>query len=179
MKRAVADRLIILLLVALALIQIGVLWYRGRGDSPPPSFVQVGDDLSGVSTFDSQGRERFLDSGESTILLVFRSDCVPCGTVASTWRHWLQTHGSAYRTVALSAEAPEPAREFASAHGLDVEVRTVEAVRFGGREHALTSRTPWVFVLDGSGVVLAEGHGSRIAEVAVSAEMALANGGGP
>ncbi len=47
----------------------------------------------------------------------------------------------------------------------DAEIRTVEAGRLGGWEHALTSRTPWVFVIDEAGVILAEGHGSRIAEL--------------
>ncbi len=45
----------------------------------------------------------------------------------------------------------------------------------GGREHRLTSRTPWVFVLDPGNVILAEGHGSRIKElVSVLDPMTLA-----
>ena len=46
----------------------------------------------------------------------------------------------------------------------------VDASGARGPAHALTARTPWVFVVDRDGVILSEGHGGRIAELTAGAE---------
>lgn len=48
----------------------------------------------------------------------------------------------------------------------NVRVGSVESSEEGLDEHPLTSRTPWEFAIGADGRVVAEGHGSRLAEVA-------------
>jgi hypothetical protein len=72
------------------------------------------------------------------------------------------------RAIAISSEPIPSANQYALDHGWDAEVWTVAADLLDGIGYTLTRRTPWVFLLDGEGVIVAEGHGSRIAEIARS-----------
>ena len=166
MKRIVPKYGAIIGLAILAVTQMAVLGFRqGSGGVPSGSWLRLGDNVAAVRASDSLGRESPLVTGEPTLLLVFHSECGHCRNVAPIWRDWIEASGPAFRTVAVSSEPLEPAQAFVTEHKWDAEIRTVAAGRLGGWEHALTSRTPWVFVIDEAGVILAEGHGSRIAEL--------------
>lgn len=166
MTRFVRANWLILCLVALAALQLGILRLRPAPvEGPPLSNLQVGDTLSEVRAFDSVGKATALAGGVPTVLLVFHSECGHCESVAPLWKAWTGASRPDVRAVAVSSESMDSARAFAEKHEWDVEVWTVDADRVGGLEHALTSRAPWVFILDRAGVVLAEGHGNSIAEL--------------
>jgi len=65
----------------------------------------------------------------------------------------------------MSASLPESAEAFARLHGWEAEVVMLPPGNLVPQVRALTRRTPWVFVLDEGGRVVAEGHGARIAEL--------------
>jgi thiol-disulfide isomerase/thioredoxin len=166
MRRFIKRDWILLGLVLLAAIQAVVLSSRpdvgGTQDDP---WFTVGDTLSALHPLDSLGRTASFAGGAPTVLLVFHSECGHCQEVAPLWRAWTGTPANDVRVVAVSSEEPATARAYAAEHDWSTEVWTVSASRLGGPGHTLTSRTPWVFVLDPAGVVLAEGQGSRIAEL--------------
>jgi len=99
------------------------------------------------------------------VVLVFHSECGHCEEVAPLWKAWTTASGADFRTVAISSEPLESAKAYVARHEWDAEVWTVVAGRLGGPEHGLTSRTPWVFVLNEAGVIISESHGGSIAEI--------------
>ena len=166
MKRFISKNRVVLALGLLAVAQLVVLGFRLESrDAPSGSWFQVGDTLSGIRAFDSSGQEASLVGGDPTVVLVFHSECGHCEDVAPLWRAWKTASGPDFRTVAISSEPLKSAKAYAAQHEWDAGVWTVEAGRLGGLEHGLTSRTPWIFVLDETGVILAEGHGRRIVEL--------------
>jgi hypothetical protein len=156
-------------LALLAAVQLAVLGSRqGSAGAAPGTWLGVGDSVAQIRVLDSTGREFSLATGEPTLLLVFDSQCGHCQTVAPVWRGWIRASGSGLSLIAVSSEPLASAQDFVAEHGWAVEVRTVEAGRLGSRGHALTGRIPWVFAVDGAGVIVAEGHGRRIAELAAA-----------
>jgi hypothetical protein len=85
--------------------------------------------------------------------------------VAPVWAQWIRDWGDRSQVVALSASLPESAEAFARLHGWEAEVVTFRQDPMLPQVRSLTRRTPWVFVLDEGGRVMAEGHGARIAEL--------------
>ena len=114
--------------------------------------------------------------GEPTVLLVFDSQCAHCLAVAPAWKAWIGNGPPGLRVVGVSTEPLETAGAFAQARGWGVEVWQVEAPT-GSLGHALTSRTPWVFILDGEGRIQEEGHGSRLAELTSGVSAFVAEAG--
>ena len=165
MKRLLSRDTLLLSLALLALAQVLVFGNRWRNrDGPADSWLHAGDDVSALRFRTPSGRSGSLAAGEPTVLLVFDSQCPHCRAVAPAWKAWIGAAPPGLRVVGVSTEAPETAAAFARDQGWGVEVWRVEA-RTGSPEHALTSRTPWVFVLDGEGRILKEGNGSRLAEL--------------
>jgi hypothetical protein len=99
------------------------------------------------------------------VLLVFDPGCGPCATVAPVWAQWIRDWGDRSQVLALSASLPESAEAFARLHGWEAEVVALPPETLRPQIRALTRRTPWVFVLDEGGRVVAEGHGALIAEL--------------
>jgi len=85
--------------------------------------------------------------------------------VAPLWAQWIRDWGDRSQVVALSVSLPESAEAFARLHGWEAEVVTLPPETLPPQIRSLTRRTPWVFVLDEGGRVVAEGHGARIAEL--------------
>jgi hypothetical protein len=165
MKRFLSKDTLLLGLALLALAQVLVFGNRWRNrDEPADSWLHVGDDVSALRFRTPSGRPGSLAGGEPTVLLIFDSQCPHCREVAPAWKDWIGEAPRGLRVVGVSTEPPETAEAFTREQGWGVEVWRVEA-RTGSPEHALTSRTPWVFVLDGEGRILKEGHGSRLAEL--------------
>ena len=167
MRQIVKRDWVLLGLVLLAVSQAVVLSFKsdfGRtADSP---WFTVGDTLSHLQPLDSDGQTASLAGGTPMLLLVFHSECGHCQEVAPLWRAWTGTTWGDVRVVAVSSEEPDVAEAYAAEKDWNSEVWTVASSRLGGPGHTLTSRTPWVFVLDPAGVILAEGQGARIAELA-------------
>ena len=166
MRQFVKRDWVLLGLVLLAVIQAVVLSLRAdSGLTAGTPWFTVGDTLADLRPLDSEGRPASLAGGTHTLLLVFHSECGHCREVAPLWRAWTGTSWGDVRVVAVSSEEPAAAQAYAADQDWNAEVWTVAASRLGGPGHTLTSRTPWVFVLDPAGVILAEGQGARIAEL--------------
>ncbi len=157
----------IVFLALLALAQALFLGLRPRTDDPRAvPWLQAGSSLSGVHALGPDGQKVSLATGEPTLLLVFNSGCGYCEAVAPLWRAWTTAPRPGLRAIAISSEPISSANQYALDHGWHAEVWTVAEDLLDGLGYGLTLRTPWVFLLDGEGLILAEGHGSRIAEIA-------------
>ena len=166
MRQFLKKDKVILSLFLLAGIQLLVLGVRvTRPVQVPLVWPQEGDTLLEIPVFRSDGPETQLLSGEPTVLLIFHSRCVHCAEVASLWRSWLQDYGPDWQVLAVSSEPLDSAQTYVEHQGWEVEVGVVEAGSSGGPADVLTGRAPWVFVANGAGVILAEGHGNTIAEL--------------
>ena len=153
-------------LAALAVIQFAFL-------SRPPGpdrdgYIAVGDDLSGVRVRGADGTLRPLADGGPILVLVFDPECEHSQRVAPEWRSWFQAAEGPSHVVALAPGSFYEAKEHADANGWTFPVVTVLGDVPGSREHALVSRTPWIFALDGTGRVTAQDHGSELSRVAAT-----------
>ena len=153
-------------LVLLAVVQIAVLGaVRGDATEGAAKWLAPGGQVADIEVLDRTGAPRSLVTGQPTLVLVFHSECGHCRRVAPVWRAWLEAHEERVAVVGVSSELHSSAQAYVIEHGWDVTVRTVPEASLGSREHALTSRTPWLFALDAAGFVVAEGHGSLIEEI--------------
>lgn len=142
--------------------------------------ISVGTDLSSTAILHTDG-VMTLGAGRPTLVLAFDVDCAHSRRIAPDWSTWLMA--TEFRDVVVLAVSPGPISEAASyarEAGWSVRVGSVEPDG-STRGGALTGRTPWVFAVDGAGRVVAEGHGSRIHEVAqaLGIETRANPGGGP
>ena len=153
-------------LVLLAVVQVGLLAmaFTSAGDGAVAWF-RKGDSLAGIELRDRDGVRRSLATGRPTLVLVFHSECGHCARVAPDWRDWLERHESGVSVVALSSESPEEANRYSSDHGWGVDAWTVAGIGLGSRAHAITARTPWLFAVDGDGVVIDAAHGWDIERI--------------
>lgn len=166
MRRPQTKDLAVYALVILAGVQLSVLGIRmAHPHQVPLVWPQVGDTISGVRIQLSKDRETQVPSGDSTVLLIFDSQCVHCAKVAPLWKDWLRAEGRDWRVLAVAAECLESAQRYAEEQGWEVQVGAVEAEPSGEMAAALMGRAPWVFVANGAGVILAEGHGDMLPEL--------------
>ena len=155
---------VLTLLSVLAVGQVVALEHRTLRLDPLDPPVTVGDDVSELVVRDSGGATIELGAPYETLLLVFDPDCAHSARVAETWASWLARQDSGrLRTYAVSSGPLPAAVRYARDMRWNVRVGSVGA---SGGEHPLTRRTPWVFSIGTDGRVVAEGHGSRLAEVA-------------
>lgn len=147
-------------LATLAAVQFSLL--ANRLETGSTGHLAVGDDLSGVRVGGEDGRGSLL--GEFQLVLVFDPECAHSRQAAPMWEALLQDPDRPGGIVAVAPGSLEAAVRHAEVHGWQVTVATVDRFRPGSREHALVSRTPWVFALQ-DGRVVAQGHGDELAEV--------------
>jgi len=154
------------LLSVLAVGQVVALERRTPRLDPLDPRVTVGHDLSEMVVRDSGGATIELGAPYETLLLVFDPDCAHSARVADTWASWLAKQDSGrYRTYAVSPGPLPAAVRYARDMRWNVRVGSVGT---SGGDHPLTRRTPWVFAVGADGRVVAEGHGSRIAAMALT-----------
>lgn len=149
----------------LMLAQVGLIAYsRAATAVTPGDRPTLGDDIGRLAVTDIEGRTSPLagDASEPTLLMVFHSECGHCTTVAPAWRDWLDRRREGVRVLALSREPIESAVAYASDMGWHAPVASVTVAELGGPEHGLTSRTPWLFLIDASGEVLFEAQGAGL-----------------
>ena len=155
---------VLTLLSVLAVGQVVALERRTPRLDPLDPRVTVGDDVSEMVVRDSGGATIELGAPHETLLLVFDPDCAHSARVAETWASWLARQDSGRLRMYAVSSGPLPAAvRYARDMRWKVGVGSVDAP---GGEHPLTRRTPWVFAVGTDGRVVAEGHGSRLAEVA-------------
>lgn len=151
-------RVCIVGLLALAGAQARAMW-RGNPDETGP--ISVGTDLSTARATTPEGIERELAAGMPLLVLVFDPECPHSRRVATDWARWLgRSHERPFEVLAVSPGPAGAAASYAEASAWGVSVATT-----GG---AVVRRTPWVFALDRSGRVVADGHGVRLSDVAAT-----------
>ena len=151
-------------LVLLAVVQLALLGATA-GSSNESRWLGPGDNLGSIPVADANGVSRSLATGSPTLVLVFHSECGHCQRVAPAWREWLDEHRDETRILSISSEDASSAQAYVAGHAWRVDTWTVTSPKIGSPAHALTSRTPWLFLVDPDGVVIAEGHGDEIDEI--------------
>lgn len=149
-----ASRVCSIGLLALAGVQVFAMGKERPSTNSGP--IGVGADLSSVRFTGPDGTGRRLASGTPLLAFVFDPECPHSDRVAADWVQWLRE--SDERPFAVIALSPSPA--YAGAKAWGVAVGTVDG--------AIVRRTPWVFALDRGGQVVAEGHGTKLREIAAS-----------
>jgi thiol-disulfide isomerase/thioredoxin len=158
---------VLAVLALLAVAQIGLLTYRQlHAYEDVRRRLGFGDSVAGIQTLAADGGTASLATGRATLLMVFHSECVHCERVAPAWAQWLSDEDVGVDIVAVSNEPFDVAAGYAAEKGWDVAVKTVSVDRLGDDAHALTSRTPWLFLIGPGGTIEAEGHGEGLAEMA-------------
>jgi hypothetical protein len=162
------TRLAFVSLVLLALVQVAVLGRKAVARPAPvgpPVFLAVDDTVPQLRVRHEDGTRaahRFASgAGRWTVVLSFRSDCKPSQAVVPAWTAWLNTRHPV-DVVAVTRDSLPVATTYRDARRWPVRVISLERPRRGTPEHALVTRTPWIFLLDPSGVVRYEGHGGTL-----------------
>lgn len=164
-------------LAVVAVCQLVLLGHVFGNDSEEAGrWLEVGADVSGIRVRGTGGEPVPLSMGGPRVVLVFHPECGHCAAVAPEWKSWLEEEGKGWDVLAVTSEPVETGRALAARNGWAVDVATVEADSRSDVGRSLTRRTPWVFVVDPGGVLVAEGHGSRLREVVAAAVQGL---GGP
>lgn len=138
-------------------------------------YISTGDDLSALQIGHDAARRPPLDG--SLLLLVFDPACAHSRAIASRWTRLLDEAALPARILAVAPGSFGAAARHVRTHGWRVPLATIARPRPGSREHALVSRTPWVFALR-DGRVVAHGHGDDLAEVAAALSPRPATSGG-
>lgn len=166
------TRVVGVALVVTALVQGGLIWKRSVAASPPPRpplvFQRVGDRLEDVRVVAEDGTRRAWGPGRSegrwTLVMSFRSGCVPSQSAAPVWRSWLD-RGHPVAAVAITRDSIATARSYRDSVGWTVPVMSVNGAQRGSPEHLLVARTPWLFVVDPEGVIRFQAAGTSLAAV--------------
>jgi len=137
-----------------------------RGGESGTPWLQSGDALGDVRATTAIGAPTQLATGEPLLLLVFHPECGHCQDVVPLWRDWIQGSEPGVRIATVTLASPEEGAAFLASFDWQPEVWTVEPEAGAAGRRPLSTRTPWLFLLDGNGVVLAEVHGRLIAELA-------------
>ena len=157
MRKPTGASVIIVSLAGLLVFQLLVLGLReGVGRGYAADWLRVGDTLAGVQIRGPDGQEGPLVRAGGRVLLVFHPDCTHCASVAPIWATWLSKNGASAKVLALASASLAPAQAFAQEQGWQVEVAVVDTSGARDFGFALTRRSPWVFVLDETGGILAE-----------------------
>jgi len=157
--------ILFLFLATLLGVQVSVLVaWLANSSARTDRWLEVGDTVSGVPVVGATEGPMPIADGDTTVVLAFRSGCPYCESVVPVWRQWIAENHHR-RVIALNPESRRMGKGYVTRHGLEVELTTIDD-RYGKSwAHLLVARVPWVFVLDAEGVVLAQGHGSRIQEL--------------
>lgn len=171
MKSARAQLAGLGLLVVLLAVQVGMLASRSRASVPRSQYVplELGARLSSVRFESPVGPLTADDAAideRYTVLLAFKSTCRYCERAVPAWRQLdlvsdsLQRAGVRVRKI--SSESLPVANRWLADHALLAQnsVRIADAVP-GSIGHSLTGRTPWYFVFDSAGTLIAQGYGGE------------------
>ncbi len=155
-------------LAGLALIQGWALFGGGvgRGAGANPPWLEKGDTLGDAQIVTAALEPMGLETGSPLLLLVFHPECGHCRDAVPMWRDWIRDFQPNVTIAAVTAGSPEAGTRFLSSFDWHPEVWTVEPEAGPAVHRLLTIRTPWVFLLDEDGVILAEGHGRLIKDLA-------------
>jgi hypothetical protein len=97
--------------------------------------------------------------------MVFDPACGHAAEAIPTWKTWTAQEHPGLRVLALTSGSQESWSDYLASFHWRPEVWRVGSEEGVGNKRSITARTPWVFLLDEDGVILAEGHGKRIGTV--------------
>jgi len=163
-----------------AVIQAGVLLHEGSGGETgsDPAWIESGDTLGAVVAITSTGGRTSLATGAPLLLLVFHSECGHCRELVPVWKDWIQESAPGVRIIAVTREPQQRGIEFLASFGWHPELLTVPPSDGWTKSRALVARTPWAFLLDEDGVILAEAHGRMVSQLADEWPEIMAGGRG-
>lgn len=154
-----------LLLIALV-VQGGILAsHLGRRDDEAPyRTVEIGQHMPLITGLRPDGELDTVRIGETALpgmmLLAFSVTCVYCRELAPYWKQWLAEHPTT-AVVALTLDPPRRASEWLLEQQLAVAFLSVSPTPVTDLSQVI-ARTPWYFVLDRNGILVAQGHGSQL-----------------
>ena len=164
------------ILVLAAVAQAAQMGVRTLERDQPVRQVNVGGDLSSLAIDQGLGPRTILSSGRAVLILAFDPDCPHSRLIAPEWSAWLSASDlEGVSVLAVSFRPLSESASYAREAGWTAQVGTVKGGR-GTVGQAMAARTPWVFAVDEAGLVVAEGHGSRIREVAMAIGVGSAGG---
>jgi thiol-disulfide isomerase/thioredoxin len=137
----------------------------GQRAGSDPAWPKNGDALGSVQFVGVGSEPAPLATGSPLLLMVFHSGCGHCRDVVPIWRDWIRELKPGVRIAAVTTETREAGALFLASFDWQPEVWTAEPGARSNIQRSLTTRTPWVYLLDGNGVVLAEGHGRLIEDL--------------
>lgn len=128
--------------------------------------LRAGDtvELTGIPDGSKSGKR--LSGEDGFVFLVFDPECVHCRAVIPLWREWARRRESTLRISAVTSASEETASAFLREFDWKPQIWAGEGGQISAPPLPLTRRTPWVFVLDANGIVVAEGHGRWIESLA-------------
>lgn len=155
-------------LITAALAQIAYLGIRltrhgAATDSTPD--LTVGDhvDLLAALAEESASRHPELSIEGPTVLLAFHSQCAHSRAVLSQWREWIAANAfqDHVTMLAVTTEPHSIAEQHLREYGITIPVMTIRATigQVGAR---IAKKTPWVYAIASSGIVVYEGHGEEV-----------------
>jgi hypothetical protein len=98
-------------------------------------------------------------------VFAFSSQCTHCASVAPAWAEWMRFPHAGVRVLAVSPEPLDEAQSYAARWAWSAEVASTRIDTITDEARRLTSRTPWLFLVDLDGRVLFEAHGARLADL--------------
>lgn len=165
MRRVTPSGLILVALAALLVVQGGL--FASRVLRPAVAIqdrLAAGDVLGELAVTDAAGADVQLagTAPQRTLLMVFHPTCAWSQQIAPEWSEWLADRPESVRVLAVSSVPADVGSAYARQAGWQVETASVAVEKPGDLGHNLTSRTPWLFLLDEHGQILFEGHGSGL-----------------
>jgi hypothetical protein len=133
----------------------------------PVGVFQVGDSVADVSIVGGGGAGSTLPERGTvvSVVLAFSSECMHCATVAPAWAEWMRRPHAGVRVLAVSPEPLDEAQDYATRWAWSAEVASTRLEVLTDQARRLTSRTPWLFLIDAAGRVLFEAHGARLSDL--------------
>lgn len=147
--------------------QLASRWTPRESLARPSSGWIVGDTLTELVGVDENGSATVVDirtgTQAATVIYAFHSKCVFCHDVAPTWSsHFATAATESVQRVALTRDPPEQAVAYAQRFQWNVSIISVSEADLADRVLPFASRTPWLFVFDGAGVLRLQAHGSEL-----------------
>ena len=173
-RRNEKSGLVVKGLVLLAMVQAGAIVVSATRPKHP-STVPTPDLVIGEAIPAIQGRDslsvitsvpfRRKDT-TWTVLLAFSPTCAWCDSVAPRWKSWTRGTGSRAHVVAIASGDPSAAIRYTHVHDWKIaELIVVDSALTGVLGRRLTRKTPWLFLIDASGILRFSGHGNEVGAV--------------
>ncbi|MCU0617694.1 MAG: hypothetical protein MUD17_11525 [Gemmatimonadaceae bacterium] len=162
--RSVKGAVVTAALLVLLAVQVFTLsgTFRPPATETPERIAQ----LALVNRDGTPSRPLALTGGTSyTALLAYDDRCAWCDSIAGVWSAELLRPPANVNVVLLSSSEPQAALEYAVRHQWNARVMHVDTSGSRHLERYVTSRTPWIYVVDPAGKLVVSQHGALLGEI--------------